>query len=413
MDKMTAALKKVDWPSHLEAAKVFPRRFATGDFSLIQPLPHESAAVAGLAPRVAAHTVWRRALLVMACVLSFVVFIKHCFEPRTMEASVEENLITELKKAQPDAAKADIEKAAREQAAEQLKIIGSSNVSVIDGLMAAQLLVILASAVLQFMAARQWKERLLSQRLAMWALAVPMLFQIVIMLIPWSSLMDFSHIGPQLEARGLDGAAGASQIKLGMQTAMTTAVITSALPFFYSLFNGVLRSTLATKTLIPASIVCGWASILLAATIAVPWFFILSVVDQTRPDALIFLCVVCLLAAPLSSVFKGRRLGSPLSPSDATPVVKQSKLLFSLLNLAGVAMLVTYLLDKKVVKFTELIAPALSYFANLMLISVVSVDLLVRILERAHRKLAADEAPEEPLRQIGEAMPVKPGNTPA
>lgn len=47
---------------------------------------------------------------------------------------------------------------------------------------------------------------------------------------------------------------------------------------------------------------------------------------------------------------------------------------------------------------------AIHYFANLMLVQVVAVDMLVLLLDRAHRKLA-DAAPEEPLRQLGEVLP--------
>ena len=53
----------------------------------------------------------------------------------------------------------------------------------------------------------------------------------------------------------------------------------------------MLRASLATKTLVPASIVCGWGTMLLALTIAVPWFIVLSIVDQMQADVLIFIGV--------------------------------------------------------------------------------------------------------------------------
>lgn len=418
MEKVTAALRQVKWEGILEDAKLFPQRFSTGDFALIMPAPNEEAAVVGLPPRVAAHTVWRRALLWMAFTLSVLLIFKSLFDPRTVRASLIQSQTEMLEKQNSDPqlsaeqklSPEQVEKQAEADAENFITSAGKDNIAVIDGLMMGQLLSLIASAVLQFMAAQRWRERARSQLLALWAVGVLLLFQVAMMLIPWSSMMDFKHLEAGLAAQAANQGfgqiqGGAAQMKLGMQMIMAISILTTSVPFFYSLFNGVLRASLAAKTLVPASIVCGWASILLAATIAVPWFIILSIVDQFQPDALIFLGALCLLAAPLSVVFKSRRVGAPLTSEEATPIVKRAKLLLTILNLAGVALLVTYLSEKDVVKTSQIVTGAMQYFAHLMLISVVAVDLLVRLLERAHRKLAADATPDESLRQLGEALP--------
>ena len=150
---------------------------------------------------------------------------------------------------------------------------------------------------------------------------------------------------------------------------------------------------------------CGWGTILLALTICVPWFIVLSIVNQIQADALIVIGVLCLLAAPLSIVLTARRLGMPLSPDEASSLVKKAKLKLTGLNATGVLLVLAYFDEKNLVNASTITTMVIHYFGNLMLVQVVAVDMLVRLLDRAHRKLANDTAPDEPLRQLGEVLP--------
>jgi len=220
------------------------------------------------------------------------------------------------------------------------------------------------------------------------------------MLLPWTAMMDFKH----LEQQGVEAAA-LGQMKMTVQIALLGSVLMSAMPFFYGLFNGILKASLSTKTLVPASIVCGWGTMLLAITICVPWFIVLSIVDQIQADALIVMGVICLLAAPLSIVLTARRLGTPLTPEEASVLAKKAKLKLTGLNAAGVCLVLVYFDEKNLLNASQVTTMVIHYFANLMLVQVVAVDMLVLLLDRAHRKLATDAAPEEPLRQLGEVLP--------
>ena len=115
--------------------------------------------------------------------------------------------------------------------------------------------------------------------------------------------------------------------------------------------------------------------------------------------------VISLLAAPLSLVLKARRLGVPLTSEEASAVVARAKMLLTGLNAGGMLLLLYYFSEKDIVGASDVISLVLHYFGNLMLISVVAVDVLVLLLDRAHRKLAADTAPDAPLRQLGEVLP--------
>lgn len=408
-EKIAAAFRNVNWQQLAGDFKTFGRRFVTGDFALIKPEPHEAPATAGQPPRMGALMVWRRALLFMACVFTVGLLLKSCFDPHSYRAVSMDNAMQTLEKTSPELTAEQRREQARASVEQEVQTFGESNIPVFDTLLIGTWVTQIASAVLLVLAALRWRELRRSRKLALWGVAIVLVPLLAAMVFPWSALMDFSHLGRQFAGmEGVDAAAVAQQTlltRLMLQGTMAAMLIAGAVPFFYGLFNGVLRATLAAKTLIPASIVCGWSSLLLALTICVPWFLVLTVVDQFQADALIVIGVVCLLAAPLSLVLKSRRLGASLTPEEATPVVKKARLIFSGLNLTGVLLLVAYASEKGLLNASSLVTGVLQYFANLMLVTVVAVDQLVLLLDRAHRKLAADAAPGEPLRQLGEVIP--------
>ena len=405
-DKILAAIKGVNWQQLGRDLVTFAKRFAAGDFARIAPEPHEQPKVAACLPRMASLMVWRRALLIMACILTAIFFIKSCFDPHTFRSQIEKGNIESQIKLIPNTASADvraeeikrIKVEAKTQTDQMVESFGESNISIINALMIGLWLSVLASLVFQILAARVWSDWRRSRKLALIAVGVLLVPQLLAMLIPWGALMDFKHLEAQ-------GAEQVTAMKTGIQLVVLLAVLMNAMPFFYGLFNGLLRASLSTKTLVPASIVCGWGSMLLAITIAVPWFIMMSIVDQMQADALIVLGVACLLAAPLSIVLKARRLGMPLTPEESTAVVARAKMLLTGLNAGGVLLLLYYFSEKNFVTASDVLSLVIHYFANLMLISVVAVDMLVLLLDRAHRKLAADAAPAEPLRQLGEVLP--------
>jgi len=405
---MLAALKNVDWALLGRDFKTFGHRFVTGDFALIKPEPHEVPATSGQPPRRGALMVWRRALLFMACVFSIVLLIKSCFDPHTYRAVSMDNAMLSLEKTSPELTADQRREQAKASVEQEVQTFGETNLPVFDTLLVGAWIAQIASTVLVLLAALRWREMRRSRKLALWGVAVVLVPLLGAMVFPWSALMDFSHLGRQFSGmEGVDPQAVAQQTlmtRLMLQGTMAAVLIAGAVPFFYGLFNGVLRATLAAKTLIPASIVCGWSTLLLALTICVPWFLVLTVVDQFQADALIVVGVVCLLAAPLSLVLKSRRLGASLTPEEATLVVKKARLIFAGLNLTGVLLLVAYASEKDWLSASTIITGVLQYFANLLLVTVVAVDQLVLLLDRAHRKLAADMAPGEPLRQLGEVV---------
>jgi hypothetical protein len=402
MDRIVTTFKNVDWKQLGADLKTFGERFTASDFAKIHPKPHEQAAVSSYAPRMGALIVWRRALLTLACIFSFILIVKSCFEPHTLGGQIESENLKTWTKANPKATAAEVKQAKeqmREQKNEIVKNLGETNVGVFDSLIVGLWISLFVSLVFMALAAKDWRTWRKSRKWAVIAVCCVLGPQLLAMLIPWGSLMTFKH----LEAQGATVETVRST-KIGIQIIVLLYVLNIALPFFYGLVNGVLRASLSTKTLVPASIVCGWGSMLLSVTIAVPWFIIFSIVDQLELDALIVLGVLCLLAAPLSIVFRSRRLGLPLTPEEATSLVKRTKLVLTSLNVAGMAMILAYLSDKNLVTGVDIATLVIHYLANLMLVQVVAVDMLVLLLNRAHRKLAADAAPDEPLRQLGEVL---------
>jgi hypothetical protein len=400
MEKIVTAFRNVDWKQLGADLKTFGERFAASDFAKIHPKPHEMPAVSAFAPRMGALIVWRRALLTLACIFSVILLVKTCFDPHTLGGAIEQENLKTWMKTNPKAT-ADEIKLAKTQIHEQrnqlVQNLGETNVGIFDGLITGLWLCLFVSLAFLVLAAKDWRDWRKSRKWAVIAVCAILLPQLLAMIIPWGSFMTFKH----MEAQGADAVKSA---KLGTQIIVLFYVLQIALPFFYGMVNGVLRASLSAKTLIPASIVCGWGSMLLAITIAVPWFVIFSVVDQLELDAVVILGVFCLLAAPLSIIFRSRKLGLPLTPEEATPLVKRTKLVLTSLNVVGMAMILAYLSDKDLISATDILTLIVHYLANLMMVQVVAVDLLVLLLDRAHRKLAADSQPGEPLRQLGEVL---------
>jgi hypothetical protein len=407
IDKFVAAMKSVDWNQLGKDFQTFGKRVAVSDFARISPEPHEMSAVASHGPRMAALVVWRRALLILACVLTALMLLKRCFDPFTFQSAFKDTQIEELKEQNPNAKSSEIKEAAEANTKQFVETAGESNVNIINAILIVSFLTIIAGLGFQILAAMRWRQWKVSRKLALLAAGVVLVPQLLAMLIPWSAMMDFGHLETRVPA-GLEGVTGTmspAQAKMVLQIFVVAAVLGTAIPLFYGLFNGVLRASLATKTLVPASIVCGWGTMLLALTISVPWFIILSIVDQMQADVLIFIGVLCLFIAPLSIILRSRRLGAPLTPEEATSIVRKARLLLAGLNAAGAILLLIYLNEENLVGVSQTITVVIQYFANLLLIQVVAVDMLVLLLDRAHRKLAADPAPDESLRQLGEVLP--------
>lgn len=402
-DKIAAAIGKVDWQQLTADLKIFGKRAALSDFAKISPEPHEHPTVADFTPRMSSLIVWRRALLFIACILTGILAIKSCFDPHTFREQAAAEALKAGLKLNPGATSEQVEAMKKQVEAVTdniIKTFGEDNVRVIDTLSVGLWLTVFASLVFQILAARSWRDWKQSRKYAVIAVSVMLIPQMLAMLLPWTAMMDFEHFKQQ----GVD-AADLAKMKSQVQYSLLGAVLYSALPFLYGVFNGTLKASLSTKTLVPASIVCGWGTILLALTICVPWFIVLSIVNQIQADALIVIGVLCLLAAPLSIVLTARRLGMPLSPDEASSLVKKAKLKLTGLNATGVLLVLAYFDEKDLVNASTITTMVIHYFGNLMLVQVVAVDMLVRLLDRAHRKLANDTAPDEPLRQLGEVLP--------
>lgn len=197
---------------------------------------------AGFLPRMSALMVWRRALLVIACILSSILAVKSCFDPHSFRAQYEESTLQVRLKAAPGATSEqvkEITKAVAEETDNVIKTFGESNVSVINALSFGLWLTIFASLAFQILAAREWRDWKRSRKLAIIAVAVVLIPQMLAMLLPWTAMMDFKH----LEQQGA-GSGGSGQMKMTVQIALLGSVLMSALPFFYGLFNGILKASL-------------------------------------------------------------------------------------------------------------------------------------------------------------------------
>ena len=362
-------------PAIVEELKLAGQRFMQGDFEQVKATAAERKQLESASTPVTTelaqdYAAWRKSILVMAAAVLVIAAAVNVIGFQTVESELVEGEIESAEQqGMRNINEDNVRRAVRQLwGAENLDTLGWINWLTVGTL--------LAVAVLTLLAARAWSTIRLSRRFARRAWYVWMFVPIGVALIPWSALLDFSHLNTQ-QAGELKSVAG---IILGL-------VLTIALgPKVLSIFPGMIRSALILKTLVPETSLPAWVAAICAPIYVLVLVLVVALINQTTGNALLLFGTLCLALAPFSYLRYIRSLLRPLDRETAATRVRNARKLGYVLNALGALLIFIFFIDAEFFTFGVALEIALVAAGGLLLMMVVSSDFMLAILRVSHQQ---------------------------
>ncbi|MEM7680627.1 MAG: hypothetical protein AAF288_01590 [Planctomycetota bacterium] len=445
---------------NLRVLTIFGRRVSRSDFYNEKAMDEERAALAAARtpvtePLAQDYAAWRRALLWPAAVLLLVAAVFACIDYVLMWGGEETDVL-------------------REQGALPTDFI--DDLDLVNRWMGIGPLIFLICATgLAGWAACAWRSAKWSARVARGAWVVVFLLPILWLVIPFTTLLDYSSIESRLYEANKQQAEAVAQAELAqsqaqqaqaqfqqnpwgqpVQTPTPTigqvdeekvrtqareatdeqikairdtvslsvafGVLILLGPKVIGLFPGIVRSCLTLKTLLPQSSAPGWIAIVVAPFYALFFALILSAAIQSDYSWMLSVALGFLTLAPLVVLLRWGAVAEPQTPDRAHRVVRAIRLAMGPLTGIGIAFLVVLLIDKiseELITVSDAISFVCAIGGNLLLVQVVVSDLMVSLIGRAHREGQAFASSELADRLhgrfvgLGLAEPAADGSTPS
>jgi hypothetical protein len=195
----------------------------------------------------------------------------------------------------------------------------------------------------------------------------------VMALLPLSSMMDYGNMDPRF--------VPFLELLLGGTFGIT--VFLGLLPKALSLFPGLIRSSMALKTLLPESRAPGWITVLLAPLFGLFLWLLMATINQFPNTAAILVGVMCILAGQVVYIVMAPHIvrGYTKLPGK----VIWPRRLSALLGIAGVLIIFFRLVTMDNADVGGTISGLIGIFGNVLLLSVVCSDFLLPQLRTSHR----------------------------
>ncbi len=191
-------------------------------------------------------------------------------------------------------------------------------------------------------------------------------------MIPVKPFLDTKIMGPQQ-----------AMLTIGLVGVLFLATL---LPMVLGLFPGLIRSSLALKTLIPESTMPGWIAVVIAPLYAL--FFIIALMIAVQAQS--FLAIVALAAysfAPLTLVMNTRKLTTPTSASELDNTLRSARKKLQFYNLIGTVAIIALLLTKvKDWDVSSIISFVSNFLATILLVTVATSDILLSLFHAAFNR---------------------------
>ncbi|MBI4917467.1 MAG: hypothetical protein HY825_16630, partial [Acidobacteria bacterium] len=263
----------------------------------------------------------------------------------------------------------------------------------LDGMLSAlatfsvlQLVFEAAFAVLAWILLAGWANLGRSRKILVWGWAAYFLFPFVTYLFPFRSLVEE-------EASGL-GVIGKGEVLLVGLLFSLQAIMTLA-PKAVSLMPGLLRAAVATKMLFPGAAAPGWLMVLTAPLYGLMVYVVMMVPYQITGSGWFVLALIGLLGAQIWLALTGVGLGRPLDPPEAMRRLARARLGYTIFNAAGLLFVgvgFLVLVDELQLSVLTVANLALSFVANVFILTLVGTDLLILSLRRARDASAGGAA---------------------
>jgi len=232
---------------------------------------------------------------------------------------------------------------------------------------------------------RAWRTQ--SRRLA-WGWLFYFLTPFLIFLYPLASAVDYSGI----EA----SQSHAAKIAIGM--AIGAQAFLSLAPKIISLLQGLIRASIATKTLFPGASAPGWMMVIAAPLYMIIFYVFVLLPYHFTGSGLVVIGTLLVLSAKGSLVRAGLRLTRPMTDEHARRATQRAQTLWMTLLLSGIGFIVAGLWELiSKASVVSLASFALSMAANILLLTLIATDTLIAGLDRARgvtpeEEQLADEA---------------------
>ena len=369
------------FPDFVALARRFVIRAFTADFQREQASPSERAELLTGTRPIAdplAHdyVAWRRAALwVAAVLLSLGVLIA----------------LVDYSSTAYQLASASDQGATTEQLRQVEQQFGSGNLNLLDGLQIFLLLVKIAVAGLVVFAAMRWTKVQKSRSLTRWAWLSALIIPLLISAWPWGQYLDFSH----LNTRNWGGASQQGEfVKQQVSVAIGAMLLVTVAPKLLALFPGIMRSSLALKTLLPQATAPGWLTVVFAPFLAGFLLLALCFMSQVQGSWVLIAGVLCLVVGPCVYVRRASDLVRPHTDAEVGDVVRGVRRQALTFHLVGGLLLFLYFIDLDALPWTTAIHLLLEAAGGILLTMVAISDITLALLAYSHRQGSAFHSSE-------------------
>jgi hypothetical protein len=191
------------------------------------------------------------------------------------------------------------------------------------------------TAVLIFVAAKNWTDVKDSRRFARYAGILYFLSAIVLAVIPWSSFTGGDGMSEQLLV--------AARVTFGAIAGLSLFVYVAPVPI--GVLSGVVRSSMVLKTLLPESPATGWGAVLYLPIYLLVIVSLMVVVMQIAGGMELTIGLACILASALTILMKAKDIVRPCSVAELPTRVLAVRNKARLFTTAGVILIVVFALD--------------------------------------------------------------------
>ena len=192
----------------------------------------------------------------------------------------------------------------------------------------------------------------------------------------------------EMQTRGADASnvppEALQQVRVAAGALIGASALVSLAPKVISLLQGVIRASIATKTLFPGSTAPGWTMVVAAPLYMVIFYIFVLLPYHFSGSGLVALGLVLVLGAKATLVRAGLGLTKPMTDSVARAATSKALTMWMALLVAGAAAIIAGLWD--IIEQASALAVvnfALSMGANILVLTVIATDGLISALNRA------------------------------
>lgn len=224
----------------------------------------------------------------------------------------------------------------------------------------------IATTILCVIAARSWADLPKSRSFARLAWLVQFVLPLLIFMLPFSLLINDQLILAQI---GL-------------------AALLALAPKIFGLFPGLIRCSLTMKTLLPESSVPGWLGLLIAPFYAL-LLLVVAIVALQMAEVFLAVGLVMMSIGMGVVILRSQLLLEPQGQEEASASVKRIKQQQMIFQIVGIALIGIFALkhaELEVGWLSNLIYFAITFIANVTLLTVVMSDFLLAMIYKARQQ---------------------------